>query len=254
MGRMHCPDSASTDKKITEAYFQKVLISSVLGILLCMVCLVSTTWALFSTEIVSENNAITMGSFTATTIVEPNAPATFSGDVSTFPLAGPGSYMFTIKPADGSTKGYCKISALYEDGTTAHLFVTETLSLAENQVNSVMFTVTLNDESPVSIVITSFWGESSAEPLGENSTFTFGEAAADDTQSNEETETGTDEEQTDDPEGESDLEPEDTDPPADTPSTESDNTDQPDDAGDDVGDGTVTESTETTEPAEEPAA
>lgn len=44
--------------KVTEKMFGKVLLSSVCGILLCMACLVSTTWAWYTVSIENEENVI----------------------------------------------------------------------------------------------------------------------------------------------------------------------------------------------------
>lgn len=45
-------------KKITEKIFSRVLISSVCSILLCMACLMGTTWAWFTVSIENEENEI----------------------------------------------------------------------------------------------------------------------------------------------------------------------------------------------------
>ena len=44
--------------KVTENLFNKVLISAVCTILLCMTCLVSTTWAWFTVSIENTGNVI----------------------------------------------------------------------------------------------------------------------------------------------------------------------------------------------------
>jgi len=47
-----------TGEKVTEKALRKVLISSILSILLCMTCLVSTTWAWFTVSIENQGNEI----------------------------------------------------------------------------------------------------------------------------------------------------------------------------------------------------
>ena len=54
--------------RITEKMFGKVLLSSICSILLCMVCLVSTTWAWFTVSIDNKGNEIRIA--TVTPIVE----------------------------------------------------------------------------------------------------------------------------------------------------------------------------------------
>ena len=46
------------EKKITEKIFSRVLISSVCSILLCMACLMGTTWALFTVSVENTGNEI----------------------------------------------------------------------------------------------------------------------------------------------------------------------------------------------------
>lgn len=47
--------------KVTEKMFAKVLISSVCSILLCMTCLVGTTWAWFTVSIENTGNVLQIG-------------------------------------------------------------------------------------------------------------------------------------------------------------------------------------------------
>lgn len=47
-----------TGQKVTEKHLQRVLISSICSILLCMSCLVSTTWAWFAVSIENTGNVI----------------------------------------------------------------------------------------------------------------------------------------------------------------------------------------------------
>ena len=50
--------------KVTERIFTKVLLSSICSILLCMVCLVSTTWAWFTVSIENQGNVIQIAQVT----------------------------------------------------------------------------------------------------------------------------------------------------------------------------------------------
>ena len=54
--------------KVTEKMFGRVLLSSICSILLCMACLISTTWAWFAVSIENEGNEIQIA--TVTPIVE----------------------------------------------------------------------------------------------------------------------------------------------------------------------------------------
>ena len=47
-----------TGEKVTEKALRRVLISSICSILLCMTCLVSTTWAWFTVSVENTRNEI----------------------------------------------------------------------------------------------------------------------------------------------------------------------------------------------------
>ena len=51
-------------QKVTEKHMRRVLISSICSILLCMTCLVSTTWAWFAISIENEQNEIVTAELT----------------------------------------------------------------------------------------------------------------------------------------------------------------------------------------------
>lgn len=69
--------------KVTEKMFGRVLLSSICSILLCMACLISTTWAWFAVSIENEGNEIQIA--TVTPIVEIK-----TGDTVVSPAANAG--------------------------------------------------------------------------------------------------------------------------------------------------------------------
>lgn len=58
---MRIKDFFVIEQKATERTFARVLISSVCSILLCMLCLVSATWAWFTAEVNNGENIIEIG-------------------------------------------------------------------------------------------------------------------------------------------------------------------------------------------------
>ena len=60
-------------EKVTEKHLRRVLISSICSILLCMTCMVSTTWAWFTVSIENTNNVIEMATATASVQISPVA-------------------------------------------------------------------------------------------------------------------------------------------------------------------------------------
>lgn len=57
------------EKKITEKIFSRVLISSVCSILLCMACLIGTTWAWFTVSVENTENEIQIATVTPLVVV-----------------------------------------------------------------------------------------------------------------------------------------------------------------------------------------
>lgn len=53
-----------TGQKVTERHLHRVLLSSICSILLCMACLVSTTWAWFTVSIENTDNVIGIANVT----------------------------------------------------------------------------------------------------------------------------------------------------------------------------------------------
>lgn len=141
-------------EKVTEKHLQRVLISSVCSFLLCMTCLVSTTWAWFTTSVTSGNNVITVGSFTTQIDVKNDAPQIVSDGA--YALVAGKIYTVTIKNT-GNSKGYCQIS--FPDADLEKNFITSTL-YPQTTANGVSHEITVQVEvyQDVTMTITNFWG------------------------------------------------------------------------------------------------
>lgn len=83
-------------QKVTERHLRRVLISSVCSILLCMGCLVSTTWAWFTVSVESTGNVIQIG--TPQVVVKVDNAA-FESD-SQLPVKAEGTYEVHIARAN----------------------------------------------------------------------------------------------------------------------------------------------------------
>ena len=57
-------------EKVTEKAFARVLISSIFSILLCMTCLISTTWAWFTVSVENQGNEIKIAKIDANVSIE----------------------------------------------------------------------------------------------------------------------------------------------------------------------------------------
>ncbi|MBQ5607534.1 MAG: hypothetical protein IIU86_00735, partial [Oscillospiraceae bacterium] len=57
-------------EKVTEKHLRRVLISSICSILLCMTCMVSTTWAWFTVSVENRDNEIQIATVAANVHVQ----------------------------------------------------------------------------------------------------------------------------------------------------------------------------------------
>ena len=165
-------------EKVLEKHLRRVLVSSVCSILLCMACLVSTTWAWFQVGVTNSNNVIQVGTFVPSITVQPLV----DGNNGKYSL-GIGTYKFILSAADSTASGYCLIDL---DGTTYETVqiypAGSTAADGSDLPDSVTFTVTVTAASagvapmaetgeeespasqiqPVTLVIQPVWGELTA--------------------------------------------------------------------------------------------
>lgn len=75
-----------TGQKVTEKHLRRVLISSICSILLCMTCLVSTTWAWFAVSIENTGNIIEIASITTNVDISVDGVSVDSQDDGSYVL------------------------------------------------------------------------------------------------------------------------------------------------------------------------
>ena len=100
--------------KVSDKEFTRIMISSVLGIMLCVICLAGLTWAWFSGSVSSAANNITAASFNIQ--IDVNVKGT---KTTVSPTVENGKYSFSLEnnevydvkiTADGTaTTGYCEV-------------------------------------------------------------------------------------------------------------------------------------------------
>ena len=186
-----------------------MLLPSVLGLALCMVCLAATTWAWFTASVTSEANTIQTASFEVAVTVNGNpVAADANGD---YTLAA-GDYTIMLKPTGTATKGFVVVevaqqtsgvvlmmagtgvspSSATPDTTAAGTYCTPQL-FDENGVPQVA-TFTLKTEGTVTL--TPCWGEQKDySKLSDKSVITATLVASDEAQLTNEEEDPADETQ-----------------------------------------------------------
>lgn len=114
------------NEKVTEKIFLRAMISSVLGIILCTVCLAGMTWAWFSDSVTSHSSNITSARFSVKVTVNKGTGNT------EIPLTdgkykleqSSEKYKVTLKATGSASTVYCKVN-----------------------INEVIYTVQLNPNS-----------------------------------------------------------------------------------------------------------
>ena len=100
------------NEKVTEKIFLRAMISSVLGIILCTVCLAGMTWAWFSDSVTNRSSTITSANFSAEVTVNKVT------DNTEIPLTdgkykleqSSEKYKVTLKATGSASTVYCKVN------------------------------------------------------------------------------------------------------------------------------------------------
>ena len=162
--------------KLTDKAFTRLIITSVLGILVCIVCLCSATWAWFSAAVSADGNKVRAGKFDLTVSVADQSDSqlqiTENADgkrVCTFEDAG--TYTVSLKMTDDTTvtKGFCIIYVGEDTYYTASI-----------NAETDPFTFTLDvKEAGASVIFSPAWGSPSELDLVDmDEVLTIGESDA----------------------------------------------------------------------------
>ena len=146
-------ESNKVNDKITEKAFRQNMIISVIGVLLCIIILCSTTWAWFTAGISSKDNTITSAYCNVSVYVEGDDGELLPTDGRYTLLAG-GAYEFKIYSSGTAGSAYCIFKI--DDGE----YYTEQISTAEPN-NFITFTLQFTSDTEVEVVTR--WGTSSKD-------------------------------------------------------------------------------------------
>ena len=96
-------------QKAAEVNIMRLMLPSILGMLLCAVCLAGTTWAWFTaTSSVDKNIGIEAAKFTVDVKFDSNDDVTRSGD--TYNITANKEYQVTLKATGTASEGYCSVT------------------------------------------------------------------------------------------------------------------------------------------------
>lgn len=111
------------EQPMTEKRFLRILASTVCGIILCLVGLVSTSWAWYSMDIVCTNNEIRVGQFdVSVTVTSGGEEIDQDGEGYALPA---GTYQVQLASLDSNTApGYCIVKVWENEMQTVALYPT----------------------------------------------------------------------------------------------------------------------------------
>ena len=155
-------------EKVSDKLLSRIMLSAVLEILVCVICLAGLTWAWFSNSVTGTSGNIATAYFAvdiSVTQVGPETPLspTIEGGKYTYQLSADTEYRVTMTALGTAEKygGYCCVTYLAETPYhTAQLYP----GSSEGEVHCITFTVSASDSS--FLIIAPQWG-TYARPDGE---------------------------------------------------------------------------------------
>lgn len=113
---MEKQNKSNDGDKLTDKAFSRLMITSVIGILVCIMCLCSATWAWFNAGVESNSNKLASGHFGldvsfAKDGEEPTALTARADGTTVYTFPSADEYTVTLKMSDETTvtKGFCVI-------------------------------------------------------------------------------------------------------------------------------------------------
>lgn len=116
--RQKSTDHKKRQTSVTNGSFSRSLFLSVIGILVCMICLVSTTWAWVSDGIKSSGSVVKTANYDIEIVVRDESGNEVTGQGKNYQLTGNTEYMVTLRAVGTATTGYCVVKA---DEVTYHI-------------------------------------------------------------------------------------------------------------------------------------
>ena len=163
----------NTNEKLTDKAFSRLMLTSILGILVCIVCLCSCTWAWYNTNVSANENKLGSGRFALDISITDSIGApidTYKQTNGTLCLiTEPGIYTATLKMTEDSTveKGFCVIKVAGVEYSTASI----------KRIAETPFTFTIDATAAthgVSITFTDAWGSPANPTIRSGNVFTVG--------------------------------------------------------------------------------
>ena len=156
----------SKKDKLTDKAFTRFLVISILGIVICIICLCSTTYAWFVSEQSISNNSLTAGSFDVTVTVQKDgeditvSPDPAASGVMICELPHEGVYTVNMKPVAGKStvRGHCVVTVGNDGMKHTDAIISETVSAGNRALVTDPFTFTLTVTEATTVRFEPRWG------------------------------------------------------------------------------------------------
>ena len=159
------------EQKVTEKYLRRVLISSICSILLCMSCLVGTTWAWFAVSVENTGNVIQIATVETDLTIENGENTVTKSEDGSYSLEV-GTYTVGIQAASNSTASDSELYAVFsiDDAPAGYIALEEDTSVAtytdSNQIRRFVAKLTIKANKKCKFSWEVAWMQpDSAEPL-----------------------------------------------------------------------------------------
>ena len=139
-------------KPLTDKSFSRFVLTSVLGILACIVCLCSTTYAWFSDSAQSTGNQINIADRGSLDVEVSKGGIVLAGTAEGIELEAGVAYVITLSLQPGSASGYCVIKG--EDGTA--YYTDYILGHTDAVAHTIAYVLTV--EKTQTVTFTTRWG------------------------------------------------------------------------------------------------
>lgn len=136
--------------KLTDKAFSRLLVTSILGILVCVACLCSGTWAWFTASVAGSDNEIKMADNCLLTVTVAASGEALENIESGVELVTGVTYTVTLSLPANTGSGYCLIK------TTNDTYYTDYIARHEGETVTVSFDLTVGETQTVTF--TPRWG------------------------------------------------------------------------------------------------
>ena len=146
----------NTTEKLTDKAFSRLVITSVLGILVCIVCLCSTTFAWFADSAPSNGNSMKTADSCGLTVTVTDAGGNVIDNIENGVELDEGVYTVTISLPPDTASGYCVITTGLESDTDIVYYTDYIARHNESEAKTLSFSLVV--ATTKTVTFTPRWG------------------------------------------------------------------------------------------------